>query len=139
MVCVPNSEYKALPVQTATCTESPDGYYCPVKNMNLTAFCITTDNTVEYKYADSTNGITCDNGFWIIIDEYGNYFGPAKSCSSSQCTPPDTQPVKMEYALEDQTPCQYNYRYTNNKWVWSSSCSQATAISRKLYNYKIVY
>ena len=75
-ICVPNN-YKAVEVQNLECTStSTEYYYCPYSNKKITLYCIT-DNADSYPMMTDT-GITCGtNGYWVLIDQYGNYFNPA--------------------------------------------------------------
>jgi len=75
-ICVPTTAYKAVNVQTVQCT-SPDPYYCPDgSNKKITLYCVTNDATNYPKYT-TTGEITCESGYWVLIDQYGNYFNPA--------------------------------------------------------------
>ena len=71
-ICVPNSgNYSAKFIETVQCTGS-DEYYCPDgTHKTITAYCVYTGNP------PTGNDCSGDDDYWVLIDQYGNYFNPA--------------------------------------------------------------
>ena len=96
---------------TPTLTECQNdiAYYCPDNtSRQIYVYCITTEDYINY---DSVNGYVCPNGFWIMIDQYGNYFDIVGATDAPQ----------MSYKKDSSTTCTYNY---NNGWSFGAACSQ---------------
>lgn len=75
-ICVKGSNYKAVKVQTVKCKGGAysDSYYCPNgTKKEITLYCVTNDASYP-QYIDDT--LSCGTGYWVLIDEYGNYFNP---------------------------------------------------------------
>ena len=118
-ICVSQQTENALFLMTNTCIKS-DSYYCPnYKSSNprkVSVYCVTTDSTIGY---DNTNGYTCNNGKWVLVDQYGNYF----DVQSKTVAP------KMGYRQNgtcmnnsgDNLSCEYTYGST---WSFGNSCSE---------------
>lgn len=134
-ICVPSDDvytFHALPVQDAyctgnTCQDDDCKYYC--KNFDdrvLTAYCVTTGTTVTL----TGNNIICD-GFWILIDNYGNYINTYINSYNAQSN------VKMTYKeagnLQDpqngSKSCEYNFDFSAEEWQWQTgqNCQISTA------------
>lgn len=118
-ICVPDSTYHALLFMTTTCN-SNDNYYCPnSSNRQISVYCVTTNNYIDFNI--QSEQYECNNGFWIMFDQYGNYFdiepglllAPSmeynQQCTSCPCTV--------------QNRCTYKY---SSSWGWvpntSGSC-----------------
>lgn len=81
-ICVPNTYNSAQILQTLSCdvpsdeSESAtlDSYYCPDDtSRKIAVYCVSTnDSGLSYQESDDINYF-CD-GFWLLVDEYGNYF-----------------------------------------------------------------
>jgi hypothetical protein len=150
-ICVPNNTYKALNLMTTTCdVNACDGlttetrpkkqqcldtipYYCPENTQRqIYVYCITTGNYIMY---DVSDGYSCDNGFWMMIDQYGNYFEIEPNSNASfipsmtyrqQCSSYDT----VQQSCPVDTPvcgstCQYSYNTGNEEWSFGS-CNNIT-------------
>lgn len=76
-ICVPKGNgYEAIKVQTVKCTDT-DPYYCPNgTTKEITLYCVTNEPNSYPRYTDN-GAISCDAGYWVLIDQYGNYFNPA--------------------------------------------------------------
>ena len=78
-ICV-KADYTAVKVQTVTCiTGQYDNYYCPEDSngKKITLYCMTKEPDSYPTYTE-TNEIDCGpDGYWILIDDRGNYFNPA--------------------------------------------------------------
>ena len=78
-VCVPEpttgGQYNALLLLTTSCN-SADSYYCPEYNSSdprrLYIYCVTPLSSITYNSVDET--YECLDGFWMLVDQYGNYF-----------------------------------------------------------------
>ena len=100
-VCVKTDTWKAVPVQTVNCTtqdatDARFSYYCEPdyyttnceetsRPKTLTLYCVTTDTATYPKLTNPTNaesyiecGSDASNGYWMIVDDFGNYYNPAK-------------------------------------------------------------
>ena len=79
-ICVPNENYKPKLVQTVTCNGT-DSYYCAGANdagKTIGLYCLTKDPDHYPKLGISDDSIDCGNdGIWTLVDQFGNYFGPA--------------------------------------------------------------
>ena len=71
---------------------------------------------VEKSLEDGSISVSCD-GFWIIIDEYGNYFEPMKNTnlSSNQYIGDSF----MYFKKDETTSCKYQYSLEAS-WFWFS-------------------
>ena len=115
-ICVPGNDYHALQFMTTTCN-SNDNYYCPDFNPNnnrqISVYCVTTNNYIDFNI--NSEQYECNNGYWIMFDQYGNYFdiqgqsdAPLmtynQKCNSCPCTTLNT--------------CTYKY---TSSWEWTKS------------------
>ena len=95
-------------------------YYCFDNNTDgthydtsrtLSMYCITTDTSI---YASSDTA-TCENGFFILIDEHGNYFDLDNA----------RQRVFMKHYYKNDsggcTTCNYGYNSYSNSWIYSGA------------------
>ncbi len=78
--------YTAIKVQTVQCNGT-NRYYCPGDNpgKKIDLYCVTKKPDVYPKVADD-GSIDCGDGnigYWVLVDEYGNYFNPAVLYDSS--------------------------------------------------------
>ena len=86
-ICVPSDKPKAILFQTVQCDggeyddsgskeERIKGRLCPNKTKRkISVYCVTTQSSgITYDDGDSGVEYTCDDGIWVLVDEYGNYF-----------------------------------------------------------------
>lgn len=136
-ICVKDQSTHALYFMTTTCditsacagldeTTTPtytecsanSAYYCPngASSRQIYLYCITPQDYISYN--NQSNTYDCEGGFWLLIDQYGNYFN---------ATPSGNQAPNMSYqtcdnACDNCTQC--NYSYSN---VWNfGSCNDIT-------------
>ena len=143
-ICVPNSNVNALRLMTATCN-TDDNYYCPQNDWRqIHIYCMTTNEYINYQNEE----YICDNGFWMLIDQYGNYFKmqQSSSCIGGNCTGPTNAP-SMTYCPQcndcSSTPpscplpdCVYDHDGTS----WSfGSCTEITEPVPKNHEFIIKY
>lgn len=79
-ICVKGSDYTAVKVQTAKCKGGAysDSYYCPNgTTKEITLYCVTNDASYPQYIDDTLSCGTGDDDYWVLIDQYGNYFNPA--------------------------------------------------------------
>lgn len=129
-ICTPDSNYKALLLVNETCNVT-DNYYCPTSRQ-ISVYCITTADHIDYD--DSSDGFyvqyTCpNNGRWILVDQYGNYFNAQNQSGAPTMTYNDNT------CDNHSCPCSINtciYKYDTNQWKWldgnNNECS--TGISQ---------
>ena len=145
-ICVPNG-YSAVQIQTGTCNDTQP-YYCPsasdVSNhKEIYLYCVTNDTATYPK--EEGGEITCGPGYWVMVDEYGNYFNP----QSDGGTPIYNTPYKpaMWYQPQEFTnlTCSATYYLAETKWVWMGApeavCVTPTPFDDggKNYTFKITY
>lgn len=125
-ICVPDNNYNAFRLLTTTCNES-NPYYCPDYSSSnprqIHVYCVTTFNGIGSKQY----GFECNNGYWILIDQYGNYFDiQGKSVAptmtyNQKCTSCD---ISGQTPICNDAPapatCKYKYDNNNNNhnWKW---------------------
>ena len=90
-ICVPNGYKSAQILQTLTCnanssTENEENssttntaeykHYCPDdSSRKISVYCVSTNDDSGLAYVEEDNiEYLCQNGFWLLVDEYGNYF-----------------------------------------------------------------
>ena len=135
-ICVPDGGYHALYITSLQCQNPPAdstntdsverAYYCfkdyieseeeSITRYNnsrkIYMYCVTTDTTIP-AYSDTA---ICKNGFFVLVDEYGNYFD--LTIPSSQ----NSQNVRMEhYGVRDNTCVRCKYQWDSNKWGYPNS------------------
>ncbi len=115
-ICVPNANYnanyKAVKVQTVKCTDT-DSYYCPNgTKKEITLYCVTNEPNSYPRYIDDT--LSCGTGYWVLIDEYGNYFNPATSESDTYVSIYQIVKPRMWFKLDSTTS--QNIRFDEGKW-----------------------
>ena len=152
-ICVPDNTYYALPVQIAYCTEYDADecnskpttsavynckreyeYYCGEygANRTLTAYCFTTDNSLTF----DDNVISC-NGFWGLIDNYGNYFEPYTNIGNQSTLPTTAGKIGMSYKTSASAICTYQFNTSENNWEWNNaSCGAPTAPKEEAFMIK---
>lgn len=116
-VCVPDSTHNALYLMTTTCN-TQDPYYCPNHDSSnprqIFIYCIANSDEITYNSSEET--YECDNGFWILVDQYGNYFNIENQ---------NDAPL-MSYQPEPDDTNICIYRYTSSwgwhRWNGSGSC-----------------
>lgn len=135
-ICVPSSDRNALYFMTTTCDSNAcDGltanttptlsqcqtdisYYCPndAPSRQIYVYCITTNDSIDY---DGTTYSCGNNGIWLLIDQYGNYFDVT---TTGQSAPTMTykQNCDCNSAPITCTTCTYSY---SNAWSFGSSCT----------------
>jgi len=127
-ICVPepinDTPYNALRLLTSVCNDE-DSYICPGHDSSnprqIYHYCITTNDYVEY---DSNNGYIC-NGFWVFVDQYGNYFDEAHLNASNQLIIGSDAP-DMTFRPNDTDTCTYVYQ---NAWSFSGqNCTITDAV-----------
>ena len=138
-ICVP-SEYKSSFLQTITCdgTESndPDGkYLCPTTltsttKRKISVYCAydpngnnqTSSATPGLTYIDSGDlEFHCNAGFWLLIDQHGNYFNIQDQTSGD-----GFKKVNMSYNTSSTNTCKYEYTNSTG-WKFSGNdCSGVT-------------
>lgn len=152
-ICVPYQNLHAIYFMTTTCdTSACDGldssttptyaecmtninYYCPAgaSSRRIYLYCITPDDYVTYD--NDNNAYVCgSDGFWLLIDQYGNYFdatpsgnnAPTLSYETCDC---NSDPVSC-------TQCQYSYH--NNSWSFGS-CNDISDIVPQDNEFMITY
>ena len=123
-ICVSGSSYHALYFMKTTCdanacyglnasttptlTQCQQDilYYCPndAESRQVYVYCITPHDSVSYDNQNDT--YNCEDGWWMLIDQYGNYFN---------VTPSDNDAPNMYYQTscdnncENCTQCNYSY------------------------------
>jgi hypothetical protein len=117
-ICVP-SEYKSAQIlQTLTCssneasTDTSYLYYCPIKNIarTIAVYCVSRNTNSGLLYIDDTDTrYVCENGFWLLIDEYGNYF-------NLQGDQDESSKSNMSFTTASGNAC----TYTNGSWTPTS-------------------
>ena len=80
-ICVPgpategDAPYQALRLVTTRCA-APHSYYCPgytsTNPRQISVYCVTSDSAITYD--STTESYVCNNGVWVLVDQYGNYF-----------------------------------------------------------------
>ena len=133
---------------TTTCNVNDD-YYCPQNDWRqIHIYCITTENFIT---PDGNGGYNCpNNGFWMLVDQYGNYFAMQQSsCNGINCTGLTDAPI-MTYTTtcncDAGTPdcdtstqtCTYYYDSVNNEWSFGT-CSEIGDSIPKNHEFKIEY
>ena len=129
-MCVPKGNgYEAIKVQTVKCTDT-DPYYCPNgTTKEITLYCVTNKPNLYPRY-NNNGAISCDEGYWVLIDQYGNYFNPAIitkiSIGLEKHAPiydddddetPQQYPT-MSYKTPDDIIIKYDKReYSGNKFI----------------------
>lgn len=120
-ICVKTGGYTAVKVQTVTCNTT-DSYYCPEgsNGKKITLYCMTTDPDTYPKFTSAYNiqcGSDNDTGFWVLIDDRGNYFNP-KAGSNGQIYGNDLVAPKpeMSYKRAPNDSLQCRIRYKADKW-----------------------
>lgn len=99
-------------------------YYCgKFNNRMLTAYCFTKTGSATF----GSGYVTCD-GFWVIIDNYGNYFEPFTDPGNGGRFPPTVYgAVSMGYKYAPDSGsgddtimnmCTYRFSPTNSVWEW---------------------
>ena len=117
-ICVPGDDYHATLVQTVTCNAN-DNYYCadnddhPGKKIKL--YCVTSDSG----YPQYNSGfIDCgSNGYWVLVDDYGNYFNPATQTSNGYTQIYDPYKPVMSYSIGGPYYCSTQYSTVNSQWA----------------------
>lgn len=156
-ICVPYSNLHAIYFMTTTCdTSACDGldelttptraqctanmdYYCPTgaSSRRIYLYCITTDDYVTYD--NDNNAYVCgsnSNGFWLLIDQYGNYFD-VDSTNNPPVAKMFYRPKNSNYdngscpdgtSVDSTNICTYQYD-SNTGWSFgtSNSCNTVTA------------
>lgn len=116
-ICVPDNTYNALRLVTMECNNDND-YYCPTNNWRkIYVYCITTANSIV---EDAANGqYECpNNGYWILVDQYGNYF----NVSGQSVTPTMSYNQKCNPCPCTSTAtCTYGYSQSSSTWNWTPS------------------
>lgn len=110
--------YYAIKIQTVTCSNSStDNYYCPAgsSDKKITLYCMT-NNPTEYPKITST-GIDC-GGFWVLIDNRGNYFNPQKEGSPGTIYGENKYNPLVWYKVASDVKCYVVFRNVGgeNKW-----------------------
>lgn len=119
-ICTPDSNHKALLLVNETCNVTTDNYYCPTSRQ-ISVYCITTADYIDYD--DSSDGFyvqyTCpNNGRWVLVDQYGNYFNVQNQSGAPTMTYNDNT------CDNHSCPCSINtciYKYDTNQWKWLDS------------------
>ena len=127
-ICVPSDDYTPVLVQTVMCN-GEDVYYCADNNINpnkkINLYCLTkTPN--EYPELED-DSIDCgDDGIWLLVDEFGNYFEPATVNGANRSPIYTNDKIEMSvkptlqgtgwYLLD--APLRIKYDTTNNIWRW---------------------
>ena len=153
-ICVPgpvdedSPYYNALRLMTTTCNVDDD-YYCPQNDWRqIHIYCITTENFIT---PDSNGGYDCpNNGFWMLVDQYGNYFKLNQNCLGNANCNGQTNAPSMTYTTAcncdagtldcgtSTQACTYYYDSANNEWSFGS-CSEISDIIPKNHEFKIAY
>ncbi|MCQ2568448.1 MAG: hypothetical protein MJ163_02525, partial [Alphaproteobacteria bacterium] len=142
-ICVPYSNLHAIYFMTTTCdTSACDGldssttptlaqctanmdYYCPAGALSrrIYLYCITTDDYVTYD--NDNNAYVCgNNGFWLLIDQYGNYFDATPSGNNA----PTLGYEKCDCDSDPVSCTQCLYSYDNNSWSFSGCADIADTV-----------
>jgi hypothetical protein len=108
-ICVPGNNYHALRLVTDTCIND-DNYYCPDYSQSnprkISVYCITTGEYIQAQDTGTGPVVTyiCpNNGRWVLIDQYGNYFNVQGQ----------TGAPSMSYTDADST----QHTYNSNTWT----------------------
>ncbi len=122
-VCVPDleesPEYNAHHIQTVTCN-GEDKYYCPnhdsTNPKNIKLYCILPTDK-EPTYDTETDSITCPDGYWVLVDDHGNYFNPATKDLDDKWQPISEKGMIMSYqpSKTDQ-PCIIMFIPDQQEW-----------------------
>lgn len=115
-ICVPDNNYHAWRLVTTTCNSNDSAYYyCPQNsNRQIYIYCITTNDSISFNV--NTSQYECTDGYWILIDQYGNYFDFQGQSGAPEmgyrtngtcATQPDANNLS----------CKYEY---NNSWAFGS-------------------
>ncbi len=147
-ICVPDSIYNAILLQTADCVANEDvdisgasgndqnlidiAYYCSAytegtntaqskQNKNLALYCITTDNAplaVNNEYT-----LYC-NGYLVLIDQYGNYITPNVKNMTGAKTKYRYKDSYQNSAWDKAPYLEYKYKHqeNTNTWVFDDEC-----------------
>ena len=146
-ICVPAQDLNALRLLTTTCNnydcstltdnaeqtacEQSTAYYCPDHNSSnprqIDIYCITNNDTITFN--TNTSQYECDNGFWLMIDQYGNYFNV--SANNTYNTTGTYSAPTMSYQScvgcgttnQSCTACTYNYDTSINRWYFGYACT----------------
>ena len=131
-ICVPDNTYIVDILHTVTCSgtrpectgDNPSNectnmqaeydYLCPNgTTRTIGVYCVHPSNgRIEYQDGTSTNYYCTGTGaFWLMVDEYGNYF---KMTSGSS-----TPNVTMSYKPNNDNECTYGYN--NSSWSWTGT------------------
>lgn len=134
-ICIPAPEtkesktyyYKSILLQTITCDGIDRGnddqgkYLCPINNVNgkkrkMSVYCVKNNNTEYFiGYEAQSNAVKyyCPDGFWLLVDQYGNYFNLQDETTA-------IKKVQMSYKTSSANTCTYSY---NNGWTWTGNCA----------------
>lgn len=139
-ICVSSPNLHAIYFMTTTCdTNACDGldssttptynqctanmdYYCPAdaSSRRIYLYCITPDDYVTYD--NDNNAYVCgNNGFWLLIDQYGNYFDATPSGNNA----PALGYEKCDCNNDPVSCTQCPYSYDNNSWSFGG-CTDIT-------------
>ena len=122
-ICVPDSATNALLLLNTTCSES-DNYYCPnysaTNPRQISVYCLTEDSYINYS---STNAsFDCDNGKWIMVDQYGNYFDINGRTWAPQMNYTDC----ADSCAQTPICAVCTYTYQNSSWVFYDGTQTCT-------------
>ena len=146
-ICVSASDVHALRLMTTSCN-STDNYYCPEypAQRQVYIYCMTTDDYINYD--SQTETYSCENGSWVLIDQYGNYFdgdwsyfasgsgGNGQTSAPSMTYTPKCNDCGSEQPNCPLSDCTYNYNGTS----WSfGSCTGISGPVPKNHEFKITY
>ena len=145
-ICVPSSEYNAVLVQQISCDSSVNlnyepKYYCadytpnPTENPEY----YTPDDKQMYLYCvtptapgiDNNAQLTCNDGYLVIVDQYGNYMPAATINSTNNFSQISTLPT-MSYSYapiqnSSDSVITCTYTYTNSDgWKWKNGSETCT-------------
>ena len=130
-ICVPAQDFNALRLLTTTCNNS-DNYYCPNHDTSrprqIDIYCITNEDAIMFD--TNSSQYECDNGFWLMIDQYGNYFNVNPNNNSYNTSGQYGAPT-MSYQRctgcnttnQSCTVCTYEYNNSNNSWSFGYACT----------------
>ena len=120
-ICVPKSDnYESTLLQTVTCDGTgSDSYLCPNtqsgKKRKISAYCVHPADKnyyITYTTGDKSVQYYCTGGFWLLVDQYGNYFNLQGNTSP-------VKTVKMTYIPQLNAPdCTYGF---SSGWQWTGS------------------
>ena len=126
-ICVPETDnYTVDFLQTITCsgivstTQNEYDYFCPNNTRrSIGVYCVHKSGGYIQYYDSSSMEYTCINGFWLLVDEYGNYFNMPGNY-------PTNGIVKMSYTTSTNTTCHNKSCSTTCVDAENNTCTEGT-------------